>query len=153
VSAPTAYQYFSSKDHLLVDALVELVDQSTADVEAKPPSRARSASDRVAATLRRAVQRVERSPDLYVAVTRAFISGTPEVAHVRGTLEASMQRWIELALQGSDVEDRAGVAEVLECVLFANMVGLVTGAKAPGDVGDALERAVRTLLPDERRAR
>jgi AcrR family transcriptional regulator len=153
VSAPTAYQYFSSKDHLLVDALVELVDQTTNDVESKPPSRARSASDRVAATLRRAVQRVERSPDLYVAVTRAFISGTPEVVHVRGTLEASMQRWIDLALEGSDIDDRAGVAEVLEAVLFANMVGLVTGAKAPGDVGDALERAVRTLLPAERRAR
>ena len=148
VSAPTAYQYFSSKDHLLVDALVELVDQTTNDVESKPPSRARSASDRVAATLRRAVQRVERSPDLYVAVTRAFISGTPEVVHVRGTLEASMQRWIDLALEGSDIDDRAGVAEVLEAVLFANMVGLVTGAKEPADVGDALERAVRTLLPE-----
>jgi AcrR family transcriptional regulator len=148
VSAPTAYQYFSSKDHLLVVALVELVDQTTHDVEAKPPSRARSATDRVAATLRRAVQRVERSPDLYVAVTRAFISGTPEVGHVRGTLESSMQRWIELALEGSDIDDKAGVAEVLEAVLFANMVGLVTGAKEPANVGDALERAVRTLLPE-----
>jgi AcrR family transcriptional regulator len=148
VSAPTAYQYFSSKDHLLVDALVELVAQTTDDVEAKPPSRARSATDRIATTLRRAVQRVERSPALYVAVTRAFISGAPEVGHVRGTLEASMQRWIELALEGSEIDDRAGVAEVLEAVLFANMVGLVTGAKRPADVGDALERAVRTLLPE-----
>lgn len=149
VSAPTAYQYFSSKDHVLVDALVELVSQTTTDVEAKPPSRAGSATDRVAATLRRAVQRVERSPALYVAVTRAFISGVPEVAHVRGTLEASMRRWIELALEDSELEDEAGVAEVLESVLFANMVGLVTGAREPADVGDALERAVRTLLPNE----
>jgi AcrR family transcriptional regulator len=150
VSAPTAYQYFSSKDHLLVDALVELVDQTTADVEAKPPSRAKSATDRVAATLRRAVQRVERSPELYVAVTRAFISGTPAVAHVRGTLETSMRRWIDLALEGGEIGDRAGVAQVLEDVMFANMVGLVTGAREPADVGDALERAVRTLLPERR---
>ncbi|HEX6311790.1 MAG TPA: TetR/AcrR family transcriptional regulator [Acidimicrobiia bacterium] len=153
VSAPTAYQYFSSKDHVLVDALVDLVGQTTADVEAKPPGRGRSAADRVAAALRRAVQRVERSPGLYVAVTRAFISGTPEVAHVRGTLEASMRRWIELALEGSEIENEAGVTEVLEAVLFANMVGLVTGATAPADVGDALERAVRTLLPERGRRR
>jgi TetR/AcrR family transcriptional regulator, cholesterol catabolism regulator len=147
VSAPTAYQYFSSKDHLLVDALVELVAQTTDAVEARPPSRARSARDRVAATLRRAVQGVERSPGLYVAVTRAFISGAPEVGHARGVLESSMRRWIDLALEGSDVGDEDGVAEVLESVLFANMVGLVTGANEPGDVGDALERAVHTLLP------
>jgi TetR/AcrR family transcriptional regulator, cholesterol catabolism regulator len=147
VSAPTAYQYFSSKDHLLVDALVELVGQTTDAVEARPPSRARSAPDRVAATLRKAVQGVEHSPALYVAVTRAFISGAPEVAHARGVLESSMRRWIDLALEGSDVADEDGVAEVLESVLFANMVGLVTGANEPGEVGDALERAVRTLLP------
>lgn len=149
VSAPTAYQYFSSKDHLLVDALVDLVGQTTADVEAKPPSRARSAADRVTATLRRAVEAVERSPALYVAVTRAFISGTPEVRHVRGPLQASMTHWIELALEGNGIDDKAAVTEVLESVLFANMVGLVTGAKEPADVGDALERAVHRLLPGE----
>jgi len=147
LSAPTAYQYFSSKDHLLVDALVELVGQTTEAVESRPSSRARSARDRVAATLRRAVQGVERSPALYVAVTRAFISGAPEVSHARGALESSMRRWIDLALEGSDIADEAGVAEVLESVLFANMVGLVTGAKEPADVGDSLERAAYTLLP------
>jgi AcrR family transcriptional regulator len=147
VSAPTAYQYFSSKDHILVDALVELAGQTTEAVEARPSSRARSARDRVAATLRRAVQGVERSPQLYVAVTRAFISGAPEVRHASGALESSMRRWIDLALEGSDIEDEAGVAEVLESVLFANMVGLVTGANKPADVGASLERAVRTLLP------
>ena len=147
VSAPTAYQYFSSKDHILVDALVELAGQTTEAVEARPSSRARSARDRVAATLRRAVHGVERAPKLYEAVTRAFISGAPEVRHASGALESSMRRWIDLALEGSDIEDEAGVAEVLESVMFANMVGLVTGANKPADVGDSLERAVRTLLP------
>ena len=36
VSAPTAYQYFSSKDHLLVDLLVELVGQTTTALSARP---------------------------------------------------------------------------------------------------------------------
>jgi hypothetical protein len=68
------------------------------------------------------------------------------VAHARGALEASTTRWIEVALAGSDVADRDGVVAVLEAVLFATMVSLVTGGIAPGDVGSALDRAVRTVL-------
>ena len=43
-------------------------------------------------------------------------------------------------------DTKAAVVEVLESVLFANMVGLVTGARSPADIGAALERAVRTIL-------
>ena len=146
VSAATAYQYFTSKDHVLVDALVELVHQTTDAVDARPPKRQQSVADRAAATLRRAVQRVEQTPDLYVALTRAYISGSPEVSHARPTLERSMRHWVEAALDGSEINDRDGVTEVLESVLFANMVSLVTGASTPADVGPALERAVHTLL-------
>jgi TetR/AcrR family transcriptional regulator, cholesterol catabolism regulator len=146
VSAATAYQYFTSKDHLLVDALVELVTDTTTAIEKRPRRAGRTTADRVATTLRRAVQRVEREPNLYVALTRAYISGSPEVAHARGALEASTRRWIESALEGSNVDDADGVSAVLEAVLFAAMVGLVTGGTAPHEVGDTLERAVRTLL-------
>jgi AcrR family transcriptional regulator len=146
VSPATAYQYFTSKDHVLVDALVELVQQTTDAVDARPPKRQRSVADRAAATLRRAVQRVEQAPDLYVALTRAYISGSPEVSHARPVLERSMRHWVEAALDDSDIDDREGVTEVLENVLFANMVSLVTGGRTPGDVGPALERAVQTIL-------
>jgi len=146
VSAATAYQYFTSKDHLLVDALVELVGHTTTSIEARPPKRSGSAADRASAALRRAVRQVERAPNLYVALTRAYISGSPDVAHARGILEESTRRWIEAALAGSEVADHDGVIQVLESVLFATMVSLVTGGTAPGDVGPALDRAVRTVL-------
>ena len=146
VSAATAYQYFTSKDHLLVDALVELVSDTTNAIEARPPKRSGSVADRASSALRRVVRQVERAPALYVALTRAYISGSPDVAHARGALEASTTRWIEVALAGSDVANRDGVIEVLEAVLFATMVSLVTGGTAPGDVGPALDRAVRTVL-------
>ena len=38
------------------------------------------------------------------------------------------------------------IVRILEAVLFANMVGLVTGGRAPGDIADELELAARTLL-------
>jgi AcrR family transcriptional regulator len=147
VSAPTAYLYFSSKDHVLVDVLVELAGQTSASLSAKP-GRGRSPVDRAVATLRRAVAHVETAPNLYMAMTRAYIAGTPEVAHVRSALESSMRGWIDLALGDIEVGDRDAVVMILENVLFANMVSLVTGGRASSQVADELERAARTLLKE-----
>jgi len=145
LSAPTAYQYFSSKDHLLVDVLVDLVANTTALIQARP-SRRGTPADRAAATLRRVVRRVEEQPNLFVAITRAYISGSAEVAHARGAMEKSMATWIDVALGPSGIEDREAVVAILEAVIFAGMVGLVTGRRAPKEIGDELERAARTLL-------
>ena len=145
VSAPTAYLYFSSKDHVLVDVLVELVRQTTATLSDRPLP-GRSAVERTVATLRRAVQNVEKEPILYVALTRAYIAGSPEVAHARGALESSTRRWIELALGDGELGSRDAIVRILEAVLFANMVGLVTGGRAPGEIAAELELAARTVL-------
>ncbi len=147
VSAPTAYLYFSSKDHVLVDLLVGLVGRTSETMSARP-RRGRSPVERAVATLRRAVQHVEDAPNLYIAMTRAYISGSPEVAHARVAMESSTRGWIDLALGDTDVGDRHAIVRILEDVLFANMVGLVTGGRAPGEIADELERAARTLLRD-----
>jgi AcrR family transcriptional regulator len=145
VSAPTAYLYFSSKDHLLVDVLVDLVGQTTESLSSRP-RRGRSAVDRAVSTLRRAVKNVEQAPNLYVAMTRAYISGSPEVAYARVAMETSTRSWVDLALGEAEIGDRDAIVRILESVLFANMVGLVTGGRAPGDIADELELAARTLL-------
>jgi TetR/AcrR family transcriptional regulator, cholesterol catabolism regulator len=145
VSAPTAYLYFSSKDHLLVDVLVELVGQTTATLSARPRP-GRSAVERAVATLRHAVRNVEQEPNLYIALTRAYIAGSPAVAHARGALESSTRRWIDLALGDDEFGDRDAIVRILEDVLFANMVGLVTGGRTPGEMADELELAARTVL-------
>ena len=145
VSAPTAYQYFSSKDHLLVDLLVELVGETTTTLSARPRP-GLSPVERAVATLRRAVQNAEQAPNLYVAMTRAFISGSFDVAHARAAMESSTRRWIELAVGEGAVGDRDAIVRILEDVLFANMVGLVTGGRTPAEIGNHLELAARTLL-------
>jgi AcrR family transcriptional regulator len=145
VSAPTAYQYFTSKDHLLVDVMTDLVTNTTSAIATRP-IRAASTIDRTVATLRRVMKRVEDEPNLYIAMTRAYISGTPEVAHARNAMESAMQIWIDSALGGIRVADRDAIVAILEDVLFAGMVGMVTGRRLPSDIGDELERAARTLL-------
>lgn len=143
LSAPTAYQYFTSKDHLLVDVLVDLVGDTTGSLVQRPVA-GDTAADRAAGTLRRAVAQVEAAPGLYVALTRAYLSGGPDVAHARAAMEASTRRWIELALVGAGPDP--DLREVLESLLFAHMVGLVTGRRTPTTIADDLERAVRTVL-------
>ena len=145
VSAPTAYLYFSSKDHILADVLIELVGHTTTTLAART-AKGRSPVERAVGMLRRSVQNVEKAPNLYVAITRAYISGSPEVAHARAALESSMQHWVDLSLGDTTIDDRAEVVRILEAVMFANMVGLVTGGRAPGDIADELERAARALL-------
>jgi AcrR family transcriptional regulator len=151
VSAPTAYQYFSSKDHLLVDLLVELVTQTTTTLSDLPRPGG-SPVESAVATLRRAVQQVEQAPNLYVAMTRAYISGSHDVAHARAAMESSTRQWIDLAVGESEIGDRAAIVRILEDVLFANMVGLVTGGRTPAEIGDQLELAARTVLRDDRLA-
>ena len=147
VSAPTAYQYFASRDHVLVELLVEINVGTTEAITARP-SRRRDPVERTVATLRRAVQHVGSEPNLFVAMTRAYISGAPEVRHARGAMQTSMRVWIDSALGDTDVPDRDAVIAILEAVMFSGMVSLVMGGVSPADVGDNLERAVRRLLQE-----
>ena len=78
VSPPTAYQYFASRDHVLVGVLSDLAAGTTALVTERP-SRRRDPVERTVATLRRVVQRMEDEPTLFVALLRAYLSGAPEV--------------------------------------------------------------------------
>jgi AcrR family transcriptional regulator len=142
VSAPTAYQYFTSKDHLLVDVLVDLVGDTTGSL-AQRPVEGPTAAERAVATLRRAVAQVAEAPDLYIALTRAYLTGGPDVVHARDAMTGSTRRWVELALDDTDDPD---LHAVLEALLFAHMVGLVTGHRDPKDLADDLERAVRRVL-------
>jgi len=145
VSPPTAYQYFASRDHVLVDVLIDLAS-GTSELFTARPSRRREPVERTVATLRRVVQRMEDEPQLFVALIRAYISGVPEVRHASGAMQSSMRVWIDSALGATPVPDRDAVVSILEAVLLTGMVSLVIGGRSPADIGDDLERAVRLLL-------
>ena len=102
-------------------------------------------ADRASATLRRAVASVERAPELYVALTRAYLSGGPGRGprpRRHGGLDPALDRAGAGRARTSDPD----LQDVLESLLFAHMVGLVTGRRTPATLADDLERAVRTVL-------
>jgi TetR/AcrR family transcriptional regulator, cholesterol catabolism regulator len=145
VSPPTAYQYFASRDHVLVEVLSDLAAGTTALVTERP-SRRRDPVERTVATLRRVVQRMEDEPTLFVALLRAYLSGAPEVRASREGMQSSMREWVDSALGPTEVPDREAVVSILEAVLLTGLVSLVMGANSPADIGDDLERAARLLL-------
>ena len=73
VALGTIYRYFSSKDHLLAEALVEWVRDLGRRVQARPP-RGATVAERVLDVLRRATRAMETDPQLSEAVLTALAS-------------------------------------------------------------------------------
>ena len=145
VSLGMLYRYFSSKDHLLAEALQVWSERLGRRLEASPP-RGDTPAERVASVLRRMARGVEREPELGVALTRALLSPDPGALANRDELAAEMRGWIDLALGDAPVRDREGVVSVLEHLCFAHMITLANGQRTPQQVGAELERAARLLL-------
>ena len=145
VSLGTLYRYFSSKDHLLAEALQVWGERLGRRLAASPP-RGDTPAERVASVLRRMARGVEREPELGVALTRALLSPDPGALANRDELAAEMRGWIDLALGDAPVRDREGVVSVLEHLCFAHMITLANGQRTPQEVGAELERAARLLL-------
>src|SRR5688572_20891994 len=79
VALGTIYRYFSSKDHLLAEALVEWVKDLGRRVQARPP-KGDTIADRVIEVLRRATHAMEADPKLSEAVIMALASTDPHAA-------------------------------------------------------------------------
>ena len=145
VSLGTVYRYFSSKDHLLADALLAWGGQLGERLSARPPRGATPAA-RVGSIFQRMARGVEAQPELGVALTRALLSQDPSTHDNASDLRRMLEDWIDVALAEEPVRDREGVIEVLQHVCFSCMIGVANGSRTPRSVGDELERAARLLL-------
>jgi AcrR family transcriptional regulator len=134
VAPATAYNYFSSKDHLLAELFWRRMT-------ALPPvdtSNDGSRVERLAETVEMMVLLTTESPELVGACTTALLSTTPDVKHLRDRIGAVIHQRIVAALgPGSDPI----VVRVLEstysgAVLMAGM-GHMTYAEVPGLVAAA----------------
>ena len=82
VALGTIYRYFSSKDHLLAETLVEWANELGRKVSRKPP-KGDVLSERVVDVLRRATRGMELEPKLSEAVVTALSSTDPHAARCR----------------------------------------------------------------------
>jgi AcrR family transcriptional regulator len=134
VAPATAYNYFSSKDHLLAELLWRrMTALPTVDASVEG-----SMAERLTETVQMMMHLTTGSPDLVGACTTALLSATPDVKHLRDRIGAVIhQRFV--AAVGPDID--ATIVRVLEttysgALLMAGM-GHMTYAEVPTLVAEA----------------
>ncbi|HVK26294.1 MAG TPA: TetR/AcrR family transcriptional regulator [Actinokineospora sp.] len=151
VSVPTAYQHVSSKDELLVEALMTLGTRSTEALRRRKP-RGNGPADRISRVFANILREAAQKPLLYRALYRAYVASGAELAAADGQVGYGPERaaWIGETLRAGDlgghpVEDLDAAAGVLSCLFLGAMVGIATG-RDPADVTGVLNDAVRRIL-------
>lgn len=146
VALGTIYRYFSSKDHLLAAAQVELWRETAKRLEERPPEGA-TAAERVVALLQRAMRGAERDPQRMAALITASASPDPAVRDCQAEIMAIMDQVLESAM-GNDVEPerRSQIALTLRQVWFAWLLCWVNGWNDAATVNRELVNAARLLL-------
>ena len=119
VALGTIYRYFSSKDHLLAEALVEWVRDLGRKVQARPPGDGPLA-DRVIDVLRRATRAMEAQPRLSEAVITALASTDPHAARCQQEVGVIMGQTMALAFPDDfDAAVRDDIIRTLGHVWFS----------------------------------
>lgn len=148
VALGTIYRYFSSKDHLLVAAMVEwMLELETA--MKRRPARGDEAVDRVLDVLHRALRAVEREPTRAAAVVRAQTSD--DGAAVRASQEVTevLYRIMASAFPGGgDTDAQHDTIRVLAHVWFSCLVSWTSGVGDMAWVRSEVDTAAHLLLTD-----
>ena len=147
VALGTIYRYFSSKDHLLAETLVEWAADLGRKVSRRPP-KGDTLADRVVDVLRRATRgdgaRAEavRSGDHRAHVDRPARGALPARGRRRDGRASSPAR----SRPSSTPHTRDDIVRVLGHVWFSSLVGWVNRWYGINHVGDELEIAAHLLL-------
>lgn len=145
VALGTIYRYFSSKDHLLAAAQVEMWRDQADRFEQRPPE-GDSAADRVVTVMERAMRGAEREPLRTAALVMASSSPDPAVRDCQAEIMATMDRVLEAAMADVEAQRRAQIALTLRQVWFAWLLGWVNGWNDAATVNRELVSTARLLL-------
>ncbi|MCJ0904766.1 TetR/AcrR family transcriptional regulator [Rhodococcus sp. ARC_M6] len=152
VSVPTAYQHASSKDQLLVEALMALGRLSTESVR-HGTLIGETPADRLVMVFGRILREASRKPLLYQAMYRAYVACSPAQIASDPTVGFGPEKakWIGETLRAGDTQgntdgDIESASRILSCLFLGAMVGVAAGRDAD-EVLMILEEATRKLLP------
>ena len=146
VSSRTIYAHFSSLDSLLILAVAEQSQGLYESVTQAPP-KGRTPSARVNQLISELTQTMTANRSLTVALLRALLSGKSDVAQYVDGFGGVLQAMLASALapDGPSKRDRE-VAEILESVWFAALVGWATGSTTDEHIGQIMRQSTRLLL-------
>jgi AcrR family transcriptional regulator len=149
VALGTIYRYFSSKDHLLVAAMLEWMLDLERTVTKRPPV-GDTVCEQVLDVLHRALRAMERDPTLAAAVVTAQTSDDGAAAEATREVTEVMYRLMEVAFpDDSDPDARHDAIRVLGHVWFSCLVSWTSGVGDIPWVRSEVETAARLLLPPQ----
>jgi AcrR family transcriptional regulator len=145
VAPATAYNYFSSKDHLLAEVLWRRM-------QALPPVEAAGGepmSERIAGTVRAMVLFTAESPALVDACTVALLSTNPDVKHLRDRIGVEIHRRLAAAV-GPGIDPL--VVRVLETSFSGSLLAAGMGHMSYGDIPGLVSAAAELMVPQTPRS-
>lgn len=146
VALGTVYRYFTSKERLLLEVMVEQVRALAEHVEKRPPSGATPA-ERVIDVLGRAVAFLRRHPEVTAAMVRANGSAQPSEADCVREVRTLVTDIITSAMhEGPPSARELAASRVLQQVWLSALIGWVGGVDDASRVTDDLATAAHLLL-------
>lgn len=145
VAPATAYNYFSSKDHLLAEVLWRRM-------QALPPveiAGGGSVAERITETVRAMVLLTTESPALVDACTVALLSANADVKHLRDRIGAQIHRRLSAAA-GPGVDPL--VVRVLETSFSGSLLAAGMGHMPYGDIPAFVAAAAELMVGNTSRA-
>ena len=152
VALGTLYRHFHSKEELLVAALARESDAIGRRLELNP-ARGETALERLTDFFGTTTRVLCRRPKLLRAVLRAAASGDPVLAERVEQFHGRSTQWVVAALRGearapvADTDpNEEVVAELLQQVWFALLVGWAGGIHGQAEVVEKVRTAAAILL-------
>lgn len=140
VAPATAYTYFSSKNHLIAEIYLDLVNRVQYFTDVND-----SRLSRVQATLRNLALVVADEPEFAAACTTALLSTDAAVRTVRDRIGAEIHRRIRSAM-GPSSDPR--IIEALEMTYYGALVHAGSGTLTYQQVAERISYTVTLLLED-----
>lgn len=146
LSMTTIYQFCSSKDHLIAEAHLEVMELTRGSMTGHR-GRGRSARARVVRHLAEVTDAWERDPLFARTLMRAVYSLDPAVQEVRAWLSGTHAAVMDQLIGDDEVAQRDAVIEVIGEVFDSVTLRWVSGSIGAPEAKRLLERAVRLVLP------
>ncbi|NNE74360.1 MAG: TetR family transcriptional regulator [Acidimicrobiales bacterium] len=146
VALGTVYHYFSSKDHLLAEALLEWIEDFATSAEQQTPPGAND-HDRVLAMLEPMTTAMANAPTLSRATITGLMSPDPAIGDVQQRIHERWSAALATAFDDSiDAGRRSALIRTIEHVWFSGLIGWVNGWQSIDDAIADLRQAVGLLL-------
>lgn len=138
VSAATAYNYFSSKDHLFAQLFWRLLASSPG-----PALSGTSAEARVRQVTTQLAQVIAGAPALAAAANKSLLGSDPEVHRLRISIGAI---WIERFREAIGEDASPDLLEALSCAFVGALLQAGIGVSDYAQLPDVLSRVVGVIM-------